>query len=359
MAWQPSFMVKTDFAEKTPHQTRNFTGMMNLDYSKLKISLFFLLATIAFGTVGYVMVEDMPFFEAFYMTLITISTVGFSEVRPLSPMGRGITIIIIVCGISLLTYTLGQVARIFVEGELRKILGRRKLEKQIAALKDHYIVCGYGRIGSIIVQELKLAGIPLVVIEQNPEQIEVLEAEDILYLNLDATSDEALVEAGLDKARGLVTAVSSDADNVFIALSAKGMRSDIFILARASDVSNENKLLRAGASRVVCPYQIGGERMAGILQKPTVIDFLDQTLMNNELGLKMEEAVVARDSSIAGKTVLNSKLRQDFGVIIVAIKKLSGEMIFNPGPDEQFDSGDVIVVIGKREEVRRMAKAIG
>ena len=251
-----------------------------MDYSKLKLSLFLLLATIGFGTVGFVVFEDMLPFEAFYMTLITISTVGFSEIKPLSDVGRVITIIIIILGISLLTYTLGQVARIFVEGELRKILGRRKLEKQIAALKNHYIICGYGRIGAIIVRELTAENIPLVVIDQDPESVAELEASHTLYLNMDATTDEALLAAGLREASGLVTAVSSDADNVFIALSAKGLRPDIFILARASDVKNEAKLLRAGASRVVCPYQMGGRRMAEILHKPTVVDFLDQTMID-------------------------------------------------------------------------------
>jgi len=330
-----------------------------MDYSKLKIALFLLFATIAFGTLGYFFVEDMPLFEAFYMTLITISTVGFSEVKPLSYMGRIITIIIIVWGISLLTYTLGQVAKVFVEGELRRILGRRKLEKQIAALRDHYIVCGYGRIGAIIVHELMADRIPLVVIEQDPARIEELDSENILYLAVDATSDEALVAAGLSSARGLVTAVSSDADNVFIALSAKGMRKDIFILARSSSVSSQSKLLRAGASRVVCPYQMGAKRMAEILQKPTVIDFLDQTMMNSKLGLAMEEAPVAESSPIVGKTVMSSSLRQDFGVMIVAIKKEAGKMIFNPSPGEQFHAGDVIVAIGEKEKLAKMTEAIG
>ena len=330
-----------------------------MDYSKLKISLFLLLATITSGTFGYVFVEDMSLFEALYMTLITISTVGFSEVKPLSPMGRMITIVIIVWGISLLTYTLGQVAKIFVEGELRIILGRRKLEKQIAALKNHYIICGYGRIGAIIAHELVAEKISIVVIEQDTTRIEELEARNILYLGMDATSDEALISAGLQSARGLVTAVSSDADNVFIALSAKELRPDIFILARASGVSSESKLLRAGATRVVCPYQMGAKRMAEILQKPTVIDFLDQTMMNSELGLAMEEAVIKEGSPLTEKTVMTSKLRQDFGVIIVAIKKISGEMIFNPGPGEGFDAGDVIVVIGEKEKLLRMTEEIG
>lgn len=292
------------------------------------------------------------------MTLITISTVGFSEIKPLSVVGRWITIVVIIMGISLLTYTLGQIAKIFVEGELRRILGRRKLEKQIAALKDHYIICGYGRIGKIIVRELEAANIPLVVVEQDKESIAELETNRVLYLNMDATSDHALMAAGLDKARGLVTAVSSDADNVFIALSAKGLRPDIFILARASDVKNESKLLRAGASRVVCPYQMGGRRMAEILHKPTVVDFLDQTMMRSELGLQMEEAVIADNSPITGKTVVSSNLRQDFGVIIVAIKRKDGDMVFNPGPGEVFNAGDVIVVIGKRAELHKMSRML-
>ena len=196
------------------------------------------------------------------------------------------------------------------------------------------------------------------VIEQDPASIELLEADGILYLNMDATSDEALRAAGLDRARGLVTAVSSDADNVFIALSAKGMRPDIFILARASDVKNESKLLRAGASRVVCPYQMGGRRMAEILHKPTVVDFLDHTMMHTELGLQMEEAIIAEGSPITGKTLVSSNLRQEFGVIIVAIKRITGEMVFNPGPGETFSAGDVIVAIGKKPELQRMSKAI-
>jgi voltage-gated potassium channel len=329
-----------------------------MESSKLKISLFCLLLTISFGTLGYVLFEDMPVFDAFYMTLITISTVGFSEIRPLSHVGRVITIIIIISGISLLTYTLGQVARVFVEGEIRKVLGRRKLEKQIAALTHHYIICGYGRIGSIIVKELSAANIPLVVIDQDPQVIIELSEQGILHLSMDATTDAALIAAGLERARGLVTAVSSDADNVFIALSAKGMRPDIFILARASDAKNESKLLRAGASRVVCPYQMGAKRMSEILNKPTVVDFLDQTMMSNSLGLQIEEAVIGENSSITGKTVMGSNLRQDFGVIIVAIKRKSGEMVFNPGPKEVFNAGDIIVVIGKKGELHRMGRSI-
>jgi voltage-gated potassium channel len=307
------------------------------------------------GTVGYCLIEGMPAFDAFYMTMITISTVGFSEIKPLSPAGRLLTIFIIVSGISVLTYSLGQVARIFVEGEIRQILGRRKLEKKIAELKNHYIICGFGRIGSTIAKELAAENIPFIVIEQAPERIEQIDASHYFYLNMDATADTTLLRAGLHNAKGLVTAVSSDADNVFIALSAKGLRPDIFILARASDTKNEDKLLRAGASRVVCPYQMGGRRMAEILRRPTVVDFIDNTMVNSELDLKMEEAVIGPSSPFIGKTVVTSNIRQNFGVIIVAIKKVTNEMIYNPMPSEILDAGDVIVVIGKKDGLRRMA----
>jgi voltage-gated potassium channel len=326
-----------------------------MDYSRLKISLFLLLVIIGFGTTGYATIEGWSVFEAFYMTLITISSVGFGEIHPLSTTGRVLTIVIIISGISVLTYSLGQVARIFVEGELRQILGRRKLEKQIAELKDHYIICGFGRIGGIIAKELTAENIPIVVIEQEPQRIEQLEACHYLYLNMDATADTTLIKAGLHSAKGLVTAVSSDADNVFIALSAKGLRPDIFILARASDTKNEDKLLRAGASRVVCPYEMGGRRMAEILSRPTVVDFIENTMVNSELDLKMEEAVIGPSSYLIGKTIMTSNLRQDFGVIIVAIKKATNEMIYNPMPSEILDAGDVVVVIGKKDGLRRMA----
>ncbi|MFO7559744.1 MAG: potassium channel protein [Desulfobacterales bacterium] len=329
-----------------------------MDYFRLLVSLLFLLGIILFGTVGYTVFESMPLFDSFYMTLITISTVGFSEIKPLSQAGRIITIIVIISGISVLTYTLGQVAKIFVEGELRKIFGRRKLEKQISTLNNHYIICGYGRIGGIISKELAYENIPFVVVEQDPGKVEKLENDRFLYLNMDATSEEALIKAGLERAKGIVTAVSSDADNVFITLTAKGIRSDIFILARTSDIKNESKLLKAGATRVVCPYLIGGSRMAQVLKKPTVVDFIDIAMMNGKLGLKMEEAVVGPNSNLIGKTLISSHIRQDFGVIIVAIKKPTNEMIFNPVPTEKLEAGDVIVVIGKKEDLKRMNEVV-
>ena len=322
--------------------------------SKLGIAFTILLGIICLGTFGYNMIENVPFFESFYMTIITISSVGFSEIVPLSRAGRLLTIIIIISGISTLTYTLGQVAQIFIEGEIRKIFGRKKLEKDIAQLNNHFIICGYGRIGEVICKELADEKIPFIVLEQVTEKIEHLEKAGYLYMNKDATVEESLLQAGLERARGLVTAVSTDADNVFITLTAKNLKPEIFILARAADLKNEKKLLRAGASRVVCPYYMGGSRMAQILKKPTVVDFLDTAMMSGDLGLKMEEALIHSSSKLVGKTLVESRLRMDFGVIIVAIKKASNEMVFNPGPKAVLEAGDVIVVIGKQEEMSKM-----
>lgn len=331
---------------------------MTMDYSRLKTSISLFLVVIAFGTFGYSLVEGMGLFDAFYMTIITISTVGFSEIKPLSDAGRLITVVIIVTGISVGTYTLGQLVNGFIEGELRILLGRRKLQKNISRLKDHWIICGFGRIGRIISSELHADSIRFVVIEHNAEKNEELEQSGYLYINMDATDENTLLGAGIMHAKGIVTAVRSDANNVFITLTAKALRPDIFVLCRASDEKNEGKLLRAGASRVVSPYLIGGRRMAQVLKRPTVVDFIDSTMVNSQLGLLLEEAVIGRDSSLVGQTLLSSNIRRDYGVIMVAIKKTTNEMVFNPTSNEKLEAGDTIVVIGKKNDLERLNQVL-
>lgn len=313
-----------------------------------------LVGIIALGTCGYSLIEHMPLFEAFYMTIITITTVGFAEVIPLSQSGRTITVIIIILGITAGTYTIGVLVRALVEGELVKIFGRIKVQKQVSELKNHFIICGFGRIGRIVCSELNDDKISFVIIEQDPTVIEHIEALKYLYLDMDATTEEALMQAGIMKAKGIVTAVNSDANNVFITMTAMSLRPDVFVLARASEEQNEAKLFRAGATRVVSPYLIGGRRIAQMLKKPTVVDFIDCAMMGSHLDLMMEEAAIGDKSSLIGKNLIDSNLRRDYGVIIVAIKKLSGDMVFNPMPSESLDAGDVIVVIGKKEDLKRM-----
>jgi len=325
-----------------------------MDAKKFRFAILLSFGTISFGTLGYYFLEGMTFFDAFYMTIITVSTVGFSEIKPLTTIGRSITMVVIMMGIGVGGYTVGMIARSFIEGELRIFFGRKKLEKRIAALAHHFIICGYGRIGRIISSELADDKIPFVVVEQDAKAVEQLQKNSFLWLQMDATSEEALLAAGIKRAKGLVTALPSDAHNVFITLTAKGLRPDIFILSRASDHGNEDKLKRAGATRVVSPYLIGGRRMAQVLKRPTVVDFIDIAMMESNLGLMMEEAKIGPESQLIGKNIMASNLRRDFGVIVVAIKKMSDEMIFNPGPGETLEAGDVIVVLGKMEHLERM-----
>jgi len=341
-----------------PLAVLSFPVLSAMDFKKLRTPFAVLIIIMASGTLGYYFIEQIPLFDSFYMTVITISTVGFFEIKPLSSEGRILTIFIIAASISIGTYSVSVIMRVMVEGEMQRRFGKRKMEKKISKLKNHFIVCGFGRIGKIICEELHADQISFVVIEQEPSAAESLEEKGFLSLQMDATDGEALIKAGIMNARGLVTAVSSDANNVFIILTAKELRPDIFILSRASDAKNEGQLIRAGASRVVSPYLIGGRRMAQVLKRPTVVDFIDLATIDSHIGLVLEEAKVGPGSHLIGKNLIESKLRKDFGVIIVAIKKLSGEMTFNPMPSERLGDGDVIVVIGKKDDLKRMAQVL-
>jgi voltage-gated potassium channel len=334
------------------HRYQNI--LLDVHFRKAFVLVFLLLVTLAFGTFSYYYIEHIPLFDALYMTIITISTVGFSEIYPLSKAGRVVTILVISSGLTIGATSIGSLIRIIVEGELGKSLGRHKLNKKIASLHDHYIICGYGRIGSLIAHELHAHAIPFVILENSPELHEQLEDDGYNYLFLDATNEEALLAAGIMRAKGIVTAVKSDADNVFITLTARSLHPTVFILARASEPKVEIKLSRAGATKVLTPYLIGGKRMAEALIRPTVVDFIDIAMMNSHLGLVMEETRIRQNSPLAGKNLIESNLRRDFGAIIVAIKKQSGEMIFNPLPQEKLESGDVLVLLGKKEDMQRL-----
>ncbi|MBP7584527.1 MAG: potassium channel protein [Spirochaetes bacterium] len=330
-----------------------------MPFRNLKISFLLLSGVLFFGSAAYHFIEGMTYFEGLYMTVITISTVGFGEVRPLSHLGRLVTMLIISTGIMLGAYTIGTLLRMFIEGEISRTFGRRKLEKQISALKDHYIICGFGRIGKLIARELADNGIAFVVIENDLASIDQLQKERHLFLALDATMEESLTAAGIMRAKGIVTALRSDADNVFITLTARGLRPDIYILSRASEESSVMKLKRAGATRVDLPYTIGGKRMAQALVRPAVGDFIDLAIMDmdKEMGLGMEQVPVSAGSGLVGKNLVESNIRKDYGVIIVAIKKHTGRMNFNPAPAERLEAHDMLVVMGKKDDLLRMHRA--
>ncbi|MGQ9689086.1 MAG: potassium channel family protein [Desulfobaccales bacterium] len=315
------------------------------------ILLVFLLA----GTLGYVLIEDWDFFDSLWMTVITLTTVGYGEVRPLSKIGRVYTIVLMLAGIGVMFYLITALARIVIEGEIRDALGKRRLQRDIKKLHDHYIICGYGRIGEIIARQLKRRHIPFVIVENQPEQVVGLEDLGYHVLVGDATKEEVLLEAGIERAKGLVAVVSSDANNVFITLTARSLNPHVFIVARAAEPGSERKLLRAGADRVESPYELGGRRMAETIMRPNVVSFLELA-MKEDVELSMEEMPVAPSSPLVGKALKNSGIRQNLNVIIVAIKRADGDMIFNPSPGVQIDAGDTLIALGMRQSLDSLEK---
>ncbi|MBW1773498.1 MAG: potassium channel protein [Deltaproteobacteria bacterium] len=306
------------------------------------------------GTGGYMLFEHWDFMDALYMTVITITTVGYREVGPVSGTGRIFTIFIIFFGVGIIAYILGLAAQVMVDTQVRSLLGRRKLGRKLKSLKGHYILCGFGRIGSIITRELWESKIPMVVIDTDPDNMEGLESEGIPYINDDATSDEVLLNAGIERAKGVVSVVASDADNLFITMTARGLNPGLFILARADGEATEKKLLRAGANRVMMPYLIGGHKMAQAIIKPAVTDFLDVTFQSKDIGLEMEEVRVGENSRLNGLALMDSGIRQELDVIIVAIRKKDGEMQFNPSSQTRIEAGDTLISLGKRDDLAKL-----
>ncbi|MBW2474826.1 MAG: potassium channel protein [Deltaproteobacteria bacterium] len=325
----------------------------------LRFSIAALVTVIAFGTLGYAMIEDWQAFDALYMTIITLATVGFREVHELSPEGKIFTIVLIISGTGIIAYTLSSLIQFTLEGQLRKILGRKKLESRIGKLRDHYIICGYGRIGHLICREFQSRPTPFVVVEQNPNHIERLEREGYMYVEGDATDDETLQAAGIEHAKGLITAVTSDTDNVYITLTARGLNPKLFILARAGEEGAEKKLMRAGASKVISPYTIGASRMAQAILRPSVVDFIELATASEHLALQIEEIRIAANSVLAGKNLINSGIRQSMGIIIVGIKESDGKMTFNPPPEKNIEPNSVLIILGERPAISKLEKIAG
>ncbi|PLX81582.1 MAG: potassium channel protein [Desulfuromonas sp.] len=321
-----------------------------------KFSLFILLAVLIFGTTGYSFIEGWAPFDALYMTVITLATVGFREVHSLSVEGKAFTMLLIVFGAGIIAYAIGSLIRFTLEGELRSIMGRKKLEKQIEKLHQHYIVCGYGRIGTLICREFSAKPLPFVVVERDPELCARLSDEGFLFVHGDATDDAALEAAGIRKAKGLITAVTSDTENVYITLTARGLNPNLFILARAGEAGSEIKLRRAGASKVISPYVIGATRMAQAILRPSVVDFIEIATAGHNLELQIEEILVRSRSALVGKTLLTSEIRKGLGIIIVGIKKPDGQMQFNPSPATMIESDDILITLGEKSAIENLDK---
>jgi voltage-gated potassium channel len=289
------------------------------------------------------------------MTVITLSTVGFKEVGDLSTSGRLFTIILIIGGVGTVLYALGKGARFILEGELQEAFGRRILEKKVKGLKDHYIICGFGRMGKIIGKELKNRGVEFIAIEKNPIPYE---KEEMLILEGDATQDDVLKESGIEKAKGLITVLSTDAENLYVVLSAKGLNPGLYIVARAGEEGSEQKLLRAGADRVISPYLIGGLRIAHTVLKPAVVDFIEFATKAGNIDLQMEEITIPESSGLIGLTLDQCGMGRELGIIVVAIKRATGEMRFNPTFRTTIKLGDTLIVLGEVSKLKILEEKV-
>lgn len=325
---------------------------------KLLFSILMFLVVVLFGIFGYTWIEGWNLLDSLYMTIITLSTVGYGEVREIGPGGRVFTVLLIVFGLFTITYIVGLVAETLVAGEIRSVLGRRKVSKKIKSLRDHYIICGYGRIGSIICKGLTRKAIPLMVIEKDEHVQEQLEEDKILYLDGDATHEETLLEVGIEKAKGLVSVVSSDAENVYICLTARGLNPRLYILSRAEDEASERKLLRAGANKVILPYILGGRRMVQAIIRPTVSDFLESAVHDQSFELAIEEITVGEDSRLVNQSLVDSGIRQEMDVIIIGIKQKAGTMIFNPSSQTKIQSDDILIAMGRNKDLETLRRVL-
>ncbi|MDF1552208.1 MAG: potassium channel protein [Deferrisomatales bacterium] len=312
-----------------------------------------LVLLMGVGTLGYHWIEGWGLTDSLYMVIITLSTIGYGEVNQLSDAGRWFTMALIVGGVSLVTYSVGTITRMVVEGELQTLMGRRRTMSKIRRLKDHYIICGYGRIGGLIAQEFDRRPLPFVVVERDEDRVSRIPQQYPVVVG-DATEESVLLDAGIERAKGLVTVLQSDADNLFVTLTARELNPKLLIIARYEEPRSEAKLLRAGADKVVSPYIIGGTRMAMAILRPAVIDFIELATQSESLGLQMEEVLVVDDSPLAGVKLVDSSIRSELDIMIVAIKKRSGHMEFNPSGTTVLDVGDRLIAIGERGQLRKL-----
>ncbi len=313
-----------------------------------------LVLVCVLGTIGFHFIEGWPWFDSFYMVLITITTIGYTEVHALTHLGRVFNVFVIVAGVGLVFLAIGSLASALVEFELRTFFGRRRMEREIGRLSGHYIICGAGRVGRSVARELQRKPAPFVVIENDSAKLERVAATTWLTLVGDATKEDTLRLARIQQARGLVAAATTDAINLYIVLTARGLNPKLKIIARASEEDAEKHLRVAGADSVISPYTFAGHRIAQSFLRPNVIDFLDiATAREDHIGLEIEEIYIDGNSPFAGTTIESSKLRQQHGVIVLAIKGQTRTR-FNPEPDDRIEAGDYLICMGEPVGLRRL-----
>ena len=315
------------------------------------------MSVVVVGTSGYVVIEGWSAWDAFYMTITTVSTVGYRELHELSRAGQVFTSGLIIMGVGTAFYTFSLLIAALVDGSLHRRLEKRRRARMLDDLKDHVIVCGYGRIGSIVAEQFDRERVPYVVIDRDPERVHAVLERGGLGVAADASREEVLQRVGIARARALIAAVGSDAENVYAILSARGLRPDLFIVGRADSEDAGRKLLRAGASRVIAPYKIGAVQIAQTAIRPAVVDFVELATSSENLELAMEQVRIGDGSSLAGRSIVDANLRQRFGVIVVGIQRTDGRMEFNPPPDATMRGGDQLVVLGRPESLRELEAA--
>jgi voltage-gated potassium channel len=320
----------------------------------LALALIFLVIT--FGITGYMLIEGWNFLDALYMTIITLTTVGYREVHDLSRNGMIFTIFLLLVGVGTFLYALSAGAKLILEGELQELFGRKRLEKKIKDLKGHYIICGFGRMGKIICKELRAKRMLFVAIEKTNDASDL--PEDMLLISGDATSDEVLKEAGIERAKGLISVLPNDVLNLYVVLSARELNPDLHIVARAGEEGSERKLLRAGADKVVSPYHIGGLRIAHTILRPAVVDFIEFATKTGNLELQMEEVSIPEGSVMAGMSLDQCGLGKELGVIVVGIKRANGEMKFNPTFRSIIKAGDTLIALGEISKLKSLEEAM-
>jgi voltage-gated potassium channel len=308
------------------------------------------IMVMAVGTVGLMALEDMTPLEALYMVIITLSTVGFGEVKELHDTSRVFVMFLIVFGVLLGGFVVTVIGQFVLEGQFREIVTRRKMDKQIRKLKEHYIVAGYGRVGRQVVHEFQKRKVPFVVVEKDKESIRHLLSDGYPFVEGDATDDEVLRRVNIKEAHTLVSTLPEEAHNVYLTLTARYLNGKLIIIARADFEEGEKKLIRAGANHVVIPHVIGGLRMAMASLQPNVVDFMQIAAVGDE-GLSLEELVVPMDSKLIGDSLRESGLKVDYGVTIIGIKHRDEKMTLNPGPSELLREGDILVLIGQNEQL--------
>jgi len=324
---------------------------------RFRLPLLALALVFAYAIAGYMLLEHWSLIDALYMTLTTVTTIGYQEVHPLDDAGRIFNMTVIISGVGTMLYTFGIFGELLVEGQIASYARRRRMERRVESLTDHYIVCGFGRMGTGVAAEFTQSGTPFVVVEANPEPLTRLRASQILFVAGDAASDEALLEAGILRAKGLVTAVDSDERNVFITLTARALNPALFIVARSSFQDSTEKLRRAGANQVVSPYLMGAHRMAALAIHPVAVDLLDTVLQGENIDLVIEELLVPSGSRLLGTTLADSGLRA-VGANVLAIRKRSGQLRLNPADTQVLETDDLLVAIGTRAQMQAAERLI-